>query len=179
MSAYSRLHESHIGNSAIAVLSLSYGNDDNNVNLAPQLVHVVNAYPLRLPSDLISLRHSSQTAVSVGMLTPLLLCSECTMENDVQSGIGASNISILSMIANGGRLLLMPSINASASSTSIITLEPSFHTLPLRPREEATRCTIGLKPTPWTVPSMMILISAPNPCSRMIEIVPETTLRSC
>ena len=75
MSAYSRLHESHIGNSAIAVLSLSYGNDDNNVNLAPQLVHVVNAYPLRLPSDLISLRHSSQTAVSVGMLMITIACS--------------------------------------------------------------------------------------------------------
>jgi len=129
------------------------------VNLAPQLVQVVNAYPLRLPCDLISFKQESHIVVSVGILTPLLPGADGMMEKPLIKGSNfLFSISIESITASGGICPFKTRINSLPSSTSITTSEPSFHTLPLRPSDEAIRCTAGLNPTPCTVPLTTIRI---------------------
>ena len=133
------------------------------VNLAPQSVQLVNGYEyLRSIGWNISFRHGPHMAKSLGMATPRSPFSLFTILNPIAlSSVSGSPgpYSTRSSRANGGRALLSSRMKRSGSqSTSMTTFEPLFWTYPWTPRAVATRCTVGLKPTPWTIPWMVILI---------------------
>ena len=59
-----------------------------------------------------------------------------------------------SITASAGSSSLNLSRKDASPSVSMMTEAPSFLTVPLSPMDVATRYTVGLKPTPWTVPRM-------------------------
>lgn len=157
-SSNSRRQSSHIGKSFIDVFCLSYGSDESNVNLAPQSVQDVNAYPDLRPCERISSRQLSQVAVSVGIETALPPGEDLIMRKPSGRCTSASSVLIPSISARGGSLSSSAPSSSSPRSLSIMTSEPLFHTLPLIPSPDAARYTAGRKPTPWTVPFMWIRV---------------------
>ena len=111
----------------------SYGIPFRSVKRGPQLVHVVKGYPLRLPGADISLRQSSQMALSAGMDAP----SPRFLERSILKPLGplysASSHLTESILASGGSPSLMASNSSYPRSVSMTTSEPLFHTLPEAP----------------------------------------------
>ena len=64
-----------------------------------------------------------------------------------------------SILARGGRSFLILSMSSYPLSVSMMTSEPLFQTHPDAPTFDAERYTVGLKPTPWTVPRIRILMA--------------------
>ena len=82
------------------------------------------------------------------------------MENPLLPVNGMSVFSTESILARGGRSERSSSMSLSPESVSMITSEPSFHTVPEASQRSAARYTAGLNPTPWTVPLIVILMRA-------------------
>ena len=110
------------------------------MNRGPQPVQVVNGYPVLLPERM-SARHSGQTAVSAGMGAPRLASSsDSVMEKPSAEGSRSrSLLSMLSILASGGRLRSSSARSSSPLSASIVTQEPSLRTVPRAPTASAAR----------------------------------------
>ncbi|OPY39933.1 MAG: hypothetical protein A4E40_00973 [Methanoregulaceae archaeon PtaU1.Bin059] len=125
----------------------------------PQFTHEVPQYPEYLPEgSWMSPRHSSQTAMSGGIMPERVPLSLAWMEKSSGNGPDSGNTSTWSMRESGGPRETCARNSSNRSPEAwISTSLPRFFTNPLIPSAIAVAYTNGRKPTPWTIPLIFTL----------------------